>query len=57
VVSKEHLDRHHLAFVNYQPHENSGAKVLPIMRYGVPNHRPEPPWFCRQAEEDFEPEK
>jgi hypothetical protein len=46
-----------LALINHQPHQNSGAKVLSIMGYGAPNHRPEPPWFWWQAEEDFKLEK
>jgi hypothetical protein len=41
MVPKEYFDRHHLAFVDHQPHENSGAKILSIVRYGTPGHRPE----------------
>jgi hypothetical protein len=57
VVSKKYFDRHHLAFVDHQPHENSGAEILSIMCYGTPGHRPELAWLYQQAEEDFELEK
>ena len=54
MVPIEHLGRHPLALDHPKPRQNGGAKVLSIMRYRAPNHRPEHHRFDPQAEEDFE---
>ena len=54
MVPIEYLGRHSLALDHHRPRQNGGAKILPIMRYGAPNHRSEHHRSDTQAEEDLE---
>jgi hypothetical protein len=54
MVPIKHLGQHPLALDHPNPRQNSGAKILSIMSYGVPNHWSEHHRFDPQAEKDFE---